>query len=120
VRAAALLLMLHHPSAVQACPQEAHTPTSVVALIRCAAPRLGVSTSKAMFIARRESRYKPWARNPRSSASGVYQVVSGTWRYFVSHLRYGHRIGTSAFDGRANVILSLRYVRAHGWQPWGG
>jgi soluble lytic murein transglycosylase-like protein len=102
-----------------ACPQRATGPTSVKALIRCVAPRVGVSTSMALFIANRESGYRPWARNPHSSASGVYQVVSGTWRGFVSRYRWGNKIGTSVFDGRANVILSLRAARRGGWGPWG-
>jgi hypothetical protein len=79
---------------------------------------MGVSTTKALAIAYRESHYQPGAKNPRSSAAGVFQVVSGTWRYFVGHFRWGHRVGTSVYDGRANVILSLRYVRARGWGPW--
>jgi soluble lytic murein transglycosylase-like protein len=100
------------------CPQEARSPSGVKALIQCAAPKMGVSTTKALAIAYRESHYQPGAKNPRSSAAGVFQVVSGTWRYFVGHFRWGHRVGTSVYDGRANVILSLRYVRARGWGPW--
>lgn len=102
------------------CPQAATNADGVRALIRCAAPKLGVSTSKALYIAWRESRYNPHADNPSSSAAGVFQVVSGTWAYFVSHYRWGNRVGTSVYDGRANVILSLRYVHRRGWSPWGG
>lgn len=112
-------MFAHHPVAT-ACPQPATGPSSVVALIECVAPKLGVSTSEALYIARRESRYRPWAKNPSSSASGVYQVVSGTWSAFVSRYRYGHLVGTNVFDGRANVILSLRAVKRGGWGPWGG
>ncbi len=114
-----LAFSLHHPTAVE-CPQNARTPQSVEALIKCAAPRLEISTSKALYIAWRESHFEPWAKNPNSTASGVYQVVSGTWAEFVSRYRYGTRVGTSVFSGRDNVILSLRAVRHAGWGPWGG
>jgi soluble lytic murein transglycosylase-like protein len=81
---------------------------------------LGVSTDHALYIAHRESRFQPWAKNPNSTASGVFQVVSGTWQGFVSRYRYGHLVSAYVFDGRANVILSLRYVKHNGWSPWGG
>jgi hypothetical protein len=48
-------------------------------------------------------------------------VVSGTWRGFVHQYLWGHLLGpVSAFNGRMNVVLALRYVRHHGWGPWGG
>lgn len=129
MRRAALLLiavlLLPLPAsasgAAQACTQKAATAAGVKALILCAAPRLGVSTSKALAIAWRESRYQPRAHNPSSSACGAFQVVSGTWRYFVGRYVYGHSLGVlSCENGRANVFLSLRAVRHGGWSPWGG
>ncbi len=118
--ALALTALLHHTNPAAVCTQQAKTPEGVVALIRCAAPKLGVSTDHALYIAHRESHYEPWAKNPSSSASGVFQVVSGTWRGFVSRYRYGHLVGTNVFSGRDNVILSLRAVKHAGWGPWGG
>lgn len=108
------------PHVAKDCPQAATNPDGVKALIRCAAPKLGVSTSKALYIAWRESHYQPHAKNPHSSARGVFQVIDSTWRYFLSHFRWGHQVGTWVEDGRANVILSLRYVKRNGWSPWGG
>lgn len=108
-------------TAAKDCQQKATTTYGVRSLIRCAAPRLGVSTSKALYIAWRESHDQPWAQNSHSSACGVYQFVSGTWRYVVGRFVYGHSLGTLACtNGRASVILALRYVRAGGWGPWGG
>lgn len=105
--------------AARACPQRATSVEGVRALIRCAAPRMGVSTATALSVARRESRFHPGAHNPHSSACGVYQIVSGTWRYFVASFVYGHSLGTLACEnGRANVLLSLRYVKRFDWGPW--
>jgi len=108
-------------SAAQVCTQPAKHPAGVKALIQCVAPRLGVSTSKALSIAWRESHYQPGAQNPYSSACGVYQFVSGTWSAVVRLYLYGHALGpVSCTNGRMNVFLAMRYVRHGGWGPWGG
>lgn len=107
------------PHVARDCPQLARSAAGVKALIRCAAPKLGVSTSKALSVAWRESHYQPNARNSRSSACGVYQFVSGTWRYVVHRYLWGHRLGAAVCtNGRANVVLALRYVARSGWGPW--
>jgi len=41
----------------------------------------GVNTATALRIARCESSLNPSAKNPRSSAKGVYQFIDSTWRY---------------------------------------
>lgn len=107
------------------CTGRALVPAGVRSLIRCVAPKLDVSTSKALHVAWRESRDRPGETNHHgSSACGVYQIVSGTWPS-VAHFDYGPLIDSTPFhwqckDGRANVILALRYVAHRGWGPWGG
>lgn len=109
-----------HTTAASTCPQAAKTPTGVKALIKCVAPKLGVSTSHALYIANRESNYEPWVCNA-SDHCGVYQDARAIWSYEASHYVYGHSLGTlSRTNGRANVILNLRYVKHNGWGPWGG
>jgi soluble lytic murein transglycosylase-like protein len=86
-------------------------------LIRCAARHYGVSVTKALAIARRESRFNPKAYNSSSSAEGLYQHLRRYWpgRAYA----YGFK-GWSAFNGRANAIVTMRMVKRHGWGPWGG
>ena len=116
---------------VKACTQEGTTPYQVRNLIRCVAPRLGVSTSTALYIAHRESKFHPQVCNA-SDHCGVYQDARAIWSYISAHYVYGRAMDslmgggcTAGYitpwgrcSGRASVILNLRYVKHHGWQPW--
>lgn len=69
----------------------------------------------ALYIASRESGCNPNAKNPNSSASGVFQIVNGTWLYWSDRCGYA---GASAFDAAANVAVAACMVEAEGWGPW--
>jgi hypothetical protein len=84
-------------------------------LIRCAAEHHGVSTERALYIAWRESRYQPSAYNEDGPAAGIYQHLTKYWPERAE--RYGFP-GWSAFDGRANIIVTMRMVSRIGWGPW--
>jgi hypothetical protein len=86
-------------------------------LIRCAAKRWHVSggPDKALQVARCESRYHPRAYNPAGYA-GVYQQSKRYWPDRADHYGFPDR---SAFNGRANIIVSIRMVHANGWVGWG-
>jgi soluble lytic murein transglycosylase-like protein len=86
-------------------------------LIRCAAHHYGVSAYKALHIAKRESRYRPRAYNSWSCAKGIYQHLCRYWPGRAYD--YGFS-GYSAYNARANIIVSMRMVRRHGWSAWGG
>ncbi|MEX2275822.1 MAG: hypothetical protein WEA10_09725 [Actinomycetota bacterium] len=87
--------------------------------IRCAVQRWRVrgGVRKAMSIARRESGFEPRAYNSAGPYLGVYQHVR---RYWSSRARQYGMAGKSAFNGRANVLVSIRMAHKHGWGPWGG
>jgi soluble lytic murein transglycosylase-like protein len=86
-------------------------------LVRCAAHYYSVRADKALAVARRESRFRPRAYNAWSCAKGIYQHLCRYWRGRAD--RYGFR-GWSAYNARANIIVTMRMVRRYGWQPWGG
>jgi len=86
-------------------------------LIRCAAHYYTVGADKALAIARRESNFRPRAYNAWSCAKGIYQHLCRYWPGRAD--RYGFD-GWSAYNARANIIVSMRMVRRYGWQPWGG
>jgi hypothetical protein len=85
-------------------------------LIRCAAAHWhipgGVET--ALAIADRESQFRPHAYNP-SGCAGIYQHMLRYWPGRASS--YGFP-GWSAFNARANIIVTMRMVKQAGWGPW--
>jgi soluble lytic murein transglycosylase-like protein len=85
-------------------------------LIRCAAHRYGVNADRALYIARRESRFRPKAYNDWSCAKGIYQHLCRYWPGRAD--AYGFD-DWSAFNARANIMVTMRMVRRGGWGPWG-
>jgi soluble lytic murein transglycosylase-like protein len=87
-------------------------------LIKCAARHWDVpgGAQKALAIAYRESRYDPNAYNS-SGAEGIYQHMR---QYWPGRARIYGFPRYSAFNGRANIIVTMRMVRRGGWGPWGG
>jgi hypothetical protein len=71
----------------------------------------------ALCVASRESRFNPYARNPSSSAAGVFQWLASSWRSYSARYGFG---GSSVFDAYANVAVAAHAVADGGWGPWGG
>lgn len=76
--------------------------------------RYHLAVSKALSVARCESRFRPRARS--AHYGGVYQQAFRYWRDRAR--RFGHP-GASIFDPYANIDVSLRMARAYGWGHWG-
>lgn len=89
-------------------------------LIRCAVHRWDVpgGARKALYIANRESNFRPRAYNAYSGASGIYQHLRRYWPGRATTFGFH---GWSAFNARANIMVAIRMVHRLGsWQPWGG
>jgi hypothetical protein len=84
-------------------------------LIRCVASYNGVSARKALYVAWRESRYRPSAYNPDGPAGGIYQHLVKYWPDRAE--TYGFA-DWSVFNARANIFVTIRMVRRYGWSPW--
>ena len=98
------------------CPIDWRQSTwHVKQLIRCAASHHGVSTSTALYVAWRESRYRPSAYNAAGGAAGVYQHLVKYWPDRAAD--YGFK-NWSPFNARANIMVTMRMVRQYGWSPW--
>ena len=98
------------------CPIDWRQSTwHVKKLIRCAAEYYGIWPRKALYIAWRESRYRPSAYNEAGDAAGIYQHVLKYWPERAE--TYGFA-GWSAFNARANIIVTMQMVRRIGWSPW--
>ena len=92
------------------------SPFQLKRLIRCAARRWDVAggPDKAVAVARCESRLNPRAYNPGGYA-GVFQQAT---RYWPSRATiYGFH-DYSVYNGRANIMVSIRMAHRGGWGPW--
>jgi hypothetical protein len=98
------------------CPIDWRQSTwHVKKLIRCAAQHYEVSKRKALYIAWRESRYQASAYNASGRAAGIYQHLLKYWPGRAETYGFPDR---SAFNGRANIMVTMRMVRRVGWWPW--
>jgi len=87
-------------------------------LIRCAARHWGSpgGANKALDVARCESGFQTDAYNP-SGYAGVYQQALRYWPGRADKWGFPDR---SAYNGRANIIVSVRMANsADGWHIWG-
>ena len=75
-----------------------------------------MNPDKALYIAWRESRYRPSAYNAAGGAAGIYQHLLKYWPDRAAD--YGFR-DWSAFNARANIMVTMRMVKQYGWAPWG-
>ena len=86
-------------------------------LIRCAANHYDIGVRTSLDIAFRESRYRPRAFNASTCAKGIYQHLCRYWPDRADAFGFDDR---SAFNARANIMVTMRMVRRYGWAPWGG
>jgi soluble lytic murein transglycosylase-like protein len=100
------------------CPIDWRQSTwHVKQLIRCAASYHGVGERKALYIAWRESRFRPSAYNAYGNAAGIYQHLLKYWPNRAEDFGFGD---SSPFNARANIFVTMRMVNRYGWDPWGG
>jgi hypothetical protein len=88
-------------------------------LIRCAEERWPVpgGAAMALYVADRESHFRPDAYNSYSGASGIFQHLSRYWAGRADAFGFG---GWSPFNARANIMVTMRMVHRLGsWSPWG-
>lgn len=72
-------------------------------IVADAARLYGVDPEDAIAIATIESRLNPQAKNPSSSAGGLFQFIDGTWA--------GYGNGKNKFDAYANADAGARLIR---------
>ena len=78
-------------------------PSEIAAIIRAAADKYGVSADTLLRVAYCESRYDPLAYNGILGASGLFQIIPGTWRANSAAAGYG---GASVWDPVANANVA--------------
>ena len=98
------------PSADRIPQPSRHANSAAVSFLRC--------------VIRHESgmtRHPAKAENPRSSASGLFQMIDGTWRHYAAHVP-GARKYHHASHAPASVQwdVGLLAVKWHGRGNWSG
>jgi len=78
-------------------------PGEIATIIRDAAVKYGVDTETLLRVAYCESRYDPLAFNGILGASGLFQIIPGTWRANSLAAGYG---GASVWDPVANANVA--------------
>lgn len=98
------------------------TVNEVQRTIRCFAWHLGVDVNTALYVAGRESGFRPRAFNP-SGCAGVYQHQLSYWdarvRAYSGLLERFKVRNTAWWNPRANILVAMGMVRDHGWSAWG-
>lgn len=69
-------------------------------------------------VIKRESNHNPRARNPRSSAAGLYQFLDSKWRHGLAHM-VTQRLKAHGMEPRSAKSLrsALRKQPIHLWHP---
>lgn len=90
------------PSATARDDRAPAAPTKVRDVITAAAAKYGVSPTALLTVASLESKFNPHAKNPKSSASGLFQGIDTT------HAQYGV---TDPFDENQSADFGARLMR---------
>jgi hypothetical protein len=99
---------------VQVLADEPKCDQDAITYIRCSGERLGMSNTdirKAIRIAKAESNFNQYAKNPNSTAKGIFQFIDGTWR--ANCLKDGN-----VYDFKANIDCFWKVYKVQGAQPW--
>jgi hypothetical protein len=90
-----------------------YSKEEIQALIRSYSAQYGISASLPLRIANCESGYNQFSKNSHSTASGVFQYLSGTWKNTPAGKQ-----GISVFDAEANVKTAVSSIAINGTAPW--
>ena len=100
-------------SDVQPTPTPTLVDHSPIGYIRQRGEELGVENRDIRALIRIgdcESHYRPTAKNPNSSASGVMQIISGTW--------YHYGCTGDKWDFKDNIDCGFKIYEKSGLSPW--
>lgn len=89
------------------------TPEIIQQEIELQSQMFGVDTQFALALANCESGFDHQAKNPNSTARGVYQFIEGTWNRTESY-RQGHH----PFDYQENIREAMLYLAQGRWDLW--
>jgi len=90
-------------------------PSTVREALTDAARQTGVAEDLLISIVGRESRFNPYAANPKSTAQGLGQHLDSTWQEITKSAgkRYGITAETSRFDPRASALMTAELAKSN-------
>lgn len=106
-------VILAEPEVKEAEKKEMTVPE----LIEKYAKQYKVNASLAYKIADCESDFNPKNKNPRSTASGVFQFLRGSWNYYGTQL-WGSMKGKDVFNAEQNIELAMYVMSKRGTVDW--
>jgi hypothetical protein len=77
-----------------------------------------ISSSTFERIAWCESRNKPWAKNPNSTASGRYQFIESSWEGYAQELWGDQWVLHDKWDYTDSTILAAYVFGRNGTSDW--
>ena len=101
------------PSNVAQYSGRNYSREEVIQLIKDYSAQYGISSELPLAIAKCESGFSQFSKNRTSTASGVFQYLSGTWKNTLAG-----RQGVSVFDADANIRMAVSSIAIHGTAPW--
>lgn len=85
-------------------------------------PKLAVATKARADVKERiawcESRNNPLAKNPHSTAKGIYQFLDGTWRSYAQRYWGAEWVNKSVLDEEDNRELGEWVIDNYGTADW--
>lgn len=94
-------------------PNGEGTAASMQDLITAAAKMVGVDPNLMMTMAAIESGFRPAIKAPTSSATGLYQFITSTWKETVR--KHGNKYGISEnvppTDPKANALMGAEFIK---------
>jgi hypothetical protein len=102
---------------------ESFNAREVIATQRCIDRKLHAGLATGLCISKHESGLNPYAKNPYSTASGIFQFLDSTWSSVRNnHARFfaRYKLSSSVFNARSNVMAAYKLAQTSGgWTgPW--
>jgi hypothetical protein len=90
-----------------------YSKEEVQQLIKDYSAQYGISADLPLRVANCESGFNQFSKNRSSTASGVFQYISSTWR----NTEAG-KAGTLVFDADANIHMAIKSIASGGISNW--
>ena len=82
---------------------------AIIGIIEREAKTYGVNPELALYLAKIESNYEPRAKNPSSTAKGIYQWIDSSW---------SENCQGDVYDPVDNIVCAMKTISKGGLRHW--